>query len=166
MNKQIIMEEYDKFPLKVKELIFEHLEKGDWDALESLIIYFQYCKSPIEKILFTALYILTNDELYMDIQHEIKYNNQTYYADMCIMHDEYINNYLKDDFKLAIECDGFDFHHKNKEQVDYDNKREYDIKSLGYDVLRFSGTKIFKEPIECAKEILKYIALKGMKKDE
>ena len=101
MSKQMLIEEYDKFPLKVKELIFEHLEKGNWDALESLIVYFQYCKSPIEKILFAALYILTNDKLYIDVQHKIKCNEQTYYVDICIMYDEYINNYLKEDFLFS-----------------------------------------------------------------
>lgn len=166
MNKQMLIEEYDKLPLKVKELIFEYIEKGDWDTLEILLSFLEYCESPIEKILYTALYLLVKDELYIDVQSKIKCNEQTYYADLCIEYDEHCNNILKENFKLAIECDGFNYHHKNKKQVDYDNKREYDLKKCGYDILRFSGSRIYKEPIQCAKEILEYIIAKGYKEDE
>ncbi len=43
---------------------------------------------------------------------------------------------------FAIECDGYEFHHKTREQVTRDKARERAITAEGFRVLRFSGTEI------------------------
>lgn len=62
-----------------------------------------------------------------------------------------------------IECDGHEFHEKTKEQVIYDNEREYKLKSAGYDVLHFSGSEIYNNPYECAEKTLNYISKNNKK---
>lgn len=53
-----------------------------------------------------------------------------------------------------------EFHQKTKEQVQKDNEREYDLKMAGYEILRFSGTQIFNNPIKCAEDTYNYIIKK------
>lgn len=127
-------------------------------------------KSPIEKIFISAfdLYLeLENKEnIFLSSQKEIICNNKTYYADFCYDADDYLSQLnfkekLKNsNFKLIIECDGHDFHEKTKEQVKKDNERQLDLKMAGYDVLRFSGTQIYNEPLNCAKNTYDYIIKK------
>ena len=62
--------------------------------------------------------------------------------------------------KVIIECDGYEFHHKNKVQVTHDNEREYNLKIAGYDVIRFSGSQIHNNPLECAEKAYEYIKTK------
>ena len=156
-----MLEEFEKLPLKAKELIFKNLDDIDLKILDSILLYCNYCDSPIEKILATALTIETKEKLYFEPQYEIQTKNKKYIVDFLIFGDEYINTFLKKDFKLIIECDGYDFHQKTKKQVNYDNQREYDLKMEKYDILRFSGSKIYNEPIKCANEILNYIREKN-----
>lgn len=164
MNTDEILIEYlEKLPMKAKCYILNNLEKLDREKLSEMCCDLSYCKSPIEIILVVALFIRTNGELYFEPQMEIITNEKKYYADIGIFGDELVNNFIKEDFTLIIECDGYEFHQKTKKQVEYDNKREYDIKMLGYDILRFSGSEIYKDVDLCVDKIVKYISLKGTK---
>ena len=58
------------------------------------------------------------------------------------------------DKKIIVECDGHEFHQKSKQQVEKDNQRERDLKKLGYEVVRFSGSEIFKDAEKCVKDLL------------
>lgn len=68
-----------------------------------------------------------------------------------------IRNY---NYKLIIECDGYEFHQKTRQQVQKDNEREYDLKMAGYEILRFSGSQIYNEPLKCAEDTYNYIMKK------
>lgn len=54
---------------------------------------------------------------------------------------------------FAIECDGYEFHHKTREQVTRDKARERVITSKGFRVLRFSGTEIHRGLADVMAEI-------------
>lgn len=54
---------------------------------------------------------------------------------------------------LAIECDGHDFHERTKEQASRDKKRDRDLLSAGYPVVRFTGSEIFKDSHSCAEQL-------------
>ena len=56
--------------------------------------------------------------------------------------------------KIIVECDGHEFHQKSKQQVEKDNQRERDLKKLGYEVVRFSGSEIFKDAEKCVEDLL------------
>ena len=55
--------------------------------------------------------------------------------------------------KIAVECDGHDFHEKTKEQARRDKSRDRLIQSLGFKVLRFTGSEIYRDPVDCASEV-------------
>lgn len=156
-----MIDEFEKLPLKAKELILNNIDKIDNMLLDLILTDAQYCDSPIEIILSIALNILTEGKLYFETQYEIETKNKKYIVDFLIFGDEFVNSFLRKNFQLIIECDGYEFHQKTKKQVDYDNQREYDLKMEKYEILRFSGSKIYNEPIKCAEEILNYIREKN-----
>lgn len=63
------------------------------------------------------------------------------------------------DFKLVVECDGFKYH-KDKESFTKDRVRDRLLQKEGYQVLRFSGSEIYKNPIEKADELSDYLLKK------
>ena len=58
---------------------------------------------------------------------------------------------------LAVECDGHDFHEKTKEQAAHDKKRDRFITSQGWQVFRFTGSEIFKDPMVASTEVEEFI---------
>lgn len=112
------------------------------------------CESPIEEMFYIACLGLAvklgNSDFILQPQEEIEVNNKHYRADFLYVHKDY---------KLVIECDGHEFHEKTKEQVIKDNEQDYNLKQAGYDVLHFSGSQIYKNPVDCAKKTLRYIHL-------
>lgn len=59
--------------------------------------------------------------------------------------------------KVAIECDGHDFHERTKEQAARDRARDRFLQGEGLDVLRFTGSEIWKSPEGCRAEIIGHI---------
>lgn len=55
--------------------------------------------------------------------------------------------------KIAIECDGHDFHEKTKDQAARDKKRDRYLQKEGWRVLRFTGSEIYKDAHACATEV-------------
>lgn len=58
--------------------------------------------------------------------------------------------------KLIVECDGYQYHN-SKESFVRDRKRDRLLKSKGYDVIRFSGSEIYKNPVKVSNELYDYI---------
>jgi hypothetical protein len=58
-----------------------------------------------------------------------------------------------DSIEIDIEIDGHNFHEKTKEQVTRDKRRDRYFTAIGARILRFSGSEIFTNPIECWNEI-------------
>jgi len=56
--------------------------------------------------------------------------------------------------KVVVECDGHEWHHATKEQVDRDNTRRNWLQSQGYTVLNFSGRTLTADPAKCAKQAI------------
>lgn len=44
--------------------------------------------------------------------------------------------------RLVIECDGRDFHHATREQIERDRARDAELSALGYTIYRFPGKQI------------------------
>lgn len=59
-------------------------------------------------------------------------------------------------FKLVIECDGFKYH-SDKVTFSKDRARDRILQSKGFQVLRFSGSEIFNDPIDKSMEVCKYL---------
>lgn len=54
---------------------------------------------------------------------------------------------------LVIECDGHDFHERTKEQASRDKRRDREILTGGFPVLRFTGSEIFRDAVSCADQV-------------
>ena len=166
MNKdtyyELLINNFEELPMKAKTLILEN-ECFNREFLSDISCYLSSANinSPIEIIFLVAFYIYTKGSIYINPQERIEIGNKVYYADFSISFDYFVNNSFNEDFKLVIECDGYEFHQKTKEQVDNDNQREYDLKMQGYNVLRFSGREIFKYPMQCIEKLIDYLRLKA-----
>ncbi|MGJ5093185.1 endonuclease domain-containing protein [Bradyrhizobium oligotrophicum] len=66
--------------------------------------------------------------------------------------------------KIIVECDGYEFH-SSRDRFTNDRKRDRALKSLGYDVLRFSGREIHKDPVAVAAELADYLIQVGRKNE-
>lgn len=55
--------------------------------------------------------------------------------------------------RIAIECDGHDFHEKNREQAQRDKARDRFFATEGVTTLRFTGQEIYRDAAGCAREI-------------
>jgi len=55
--------------------------------------------------------------------------------------------------RLAVECDGHDFHERTKEQAARDRSRDRALQTGGYTVMRFTGSEIHRDPLKCVLEV-------------
>ena len=58
---------------------------------------------------------------------------------------------------FAVELDGHDFHERTKEQARRDKRRDRDLVVLGWRVLRFTGSEVYKDPRRCLIDVLQAI---------
>lgn len=56
--------------------------------------------------------------------------------------------------RIAVELDGHDFHEKTKEQASGDKRRDRYLAALGWTVLRFSGSDVYRDPAAVMDEIV------------
>lgn len=74
--------------------------------------------------------------------------------------DFYIEVYDKETkkrwYRAIVECDGHNFHEKNKHQVARDKQRDRWFQSQGIYVLRFTGSEIWSNPIHCAEQVYEH----------
>lgn len=54
---------------------------------------------------------------------------------------------------LIVECDGREFHHASREQIERDRRRDAELDALGYRVFRYPGTQIYNEVWYAAAEV-------------
>lgn len=169
-NVEKALDNFLKLPKECQLLFFTMLDlpldKYGINSFYDFVIEndFDYsnCESPIEIMFAMALNFVsftrlcTIEDYFIERQEEIKTPSRTYRADF-VFHD------LSDDFSIVIECDGHEFHEKTKEQVKKNNERDYDLKMCGYEVIHFSGSEIFENPIKCACKVFNYAEQRGNK---
>lgn len=177
-NGKGFLREIASLPVRIQELIFclidESISHEDIEPIKILGsmylrqgVDFSFCESPIEQIFaFAYEMVIVNqgfpesELLNIYPQEEILIDNHKYYADFYFDTAKKKHFYYEHPLKVVIECDGHDYHEKTKEQVARGNKRDLDLKAHGYDVVHFSGSQIYKNPIECAQELYLYIKTK------
>lgn len=101
----------------------------------------------------------------LESQKEILYKDKKYVADFVIdfskkcvggkLKGEYVYPTLSS-LKYVIELDGYEYHSK-KHQMNYDYERENNLKELGYTVVRFTGSQVYKEPYTCVDKLISII---------
>jgi len=117
------------------------------------------CESPIEQLLGVWLTHLAEKIQFADDgcfvlnpQEEIKTPGGRFRVDFLVaakVHSQYVS--------VAVECDGHDFHEKTKVQAARDKRRDRSLKLAGIDVIHFTGSEIWANPRECAKEVLQQL---------
>lgn len=55
--------------------------------------------------------------------------------------------------RLIVECDGHDYHERTKEQAAKDRSRDREAVLAGYDVFRFTGSELWRDPWGCAEKV-------------
>lgn len=100
-------------------------------------------KSPIEKQFFLQARRMGID---LEPQHEVNVAGKTYRID-----------FVYPGKPIAIELDGHDYH-KTKEQRTADAQRERALQSMGWTVIRFTGTEIYHNTQKCVLETIRLSA--------
>jgi very-short-patch-repair endonuclease len=111
----------------------------------------ELCESPIETLMSLALAHKAPVYLDFDIrrQETIETPDGKFRVDFLIALLDAPN---KDVVDLVVECDGHDFHERTKEQAARDKARDRSLKRAGHDVIRFTGSEIWRDPDKCATE--------------
>lgn len=76
---------------------------------------------------------------------------ENYRADFLLTYQSSFPGFEKER-QLIVECDGHDYHDKTKQQASRDKERDREMKKLGYEVFRFTGSDIWNDVYSCAKE--------------
>jgi very-short-patch-repair endonuclease len=71
-----------------------------------------------------------------------------------------VARFVHDEFRslarLAIECDGHEYHERTKEQAARDRSRDRSLQASGYTVMRFTGSELYRDPMKCVEEVLRW----------
>lgn len=133
-NDQSVRTAYEK-------CLHAYQEESRLDLLASVRIQDQM--TPIEQIAFFKLMELARCSVINQVVPQFSIKN--YRVDFLVI-------LPRDEEKYVIECDGHDFHEKTKEQAAKDKKRDRDLQLMGFKVLHFTGSEIWKSSGNCILE--------------
>lgn len=68
--------------------------------------------------------------------------------------------------RIAIECDGHDFHERTPEQAQRDKSRDRFLSEQGWIVLRFTGREITRDARSCALQAINAFKAATMRQSE
>jgi hypothetical protein len=117
------------------------------NALRVVLEYLDECESPIERQMVLALVSVPFPSIScgLYVQHEVEAGDRCYRIDVAIISDRW-------GVRLAIECDGHDFHERTKEQAERDRVRDRALTESGWVCLRYTGSEIHRNPAKCAND--------------
>lgn len=64
--------------------------------------------------------------------------------------------------RIVVELDGHDFHERTPEQAQSDKSRDRELQALGWQVLRFTGREVLRDPRQCVQETESLLLAKGI----
>lgn len=113
-------------------------------------------ESPIESMLAMALFYAIGKEMF-----ERAGDDGKAVSPMCSIALQHLIGSSRVDIallgkevKIAIECDGHDFHERTKEQAARDKSRDRSIVAEGYALFRFTGSEIWADALGCAEQVV------------
>lgn len=122
------------------------------------------CQSPIERRLLSALLDEGSWELHgggwrdvygrasLLVQHRAPAGGHQYVLDFAVIGEAW---------RIAVECDGHEFHERTKEQARHDRSRDRTLAAAGWTVLRFTGSEIHRDAVACAREVMAHMRRLG-----
>src|SRR6266702_6335093 len=145
-----------------------------WRQLESQLKEFEaVCESPIELLLGVALHHGLNALIpaagrgKLIFLNDAQRSRKPFVAAQWEIVPQFIWENYRIDFAIFvpalpypvfIECDGHDFHERTKEQAARDREKDRRIQAAGIPILRFTGSQIHADPIECGFEVYTFAA--------
>lgn len=120
-----------------------------------------YCESPIEAILGTAMvqliHIRRSEPIDVVLDGPLPGLDASFY----LRPQSRILDYRVDFIagvswgvkEAIVECDGREFHHATREQIERDRERDRRLEAADYRVFRFPGTQIYNDPFGCANAV-------------
>jgi len=132
---------------------------GDW----GVVGYMEYLLE--EKLIQEESYVRYKNEFI--VMHELDYYHsfilvqQAGFPDIkingkSVRTDVFIYVPANDDFNIVVECDGFQYH-SDKGSFVSDRQRDRALKANGFEVVRFSGTEIYRDPARAGIELFDYL---------
>lgn len=134
-----LREEHDGFECDYVLTSTMSLPVFDLEKAEKLVnshpfLRIKDCESPIE----TRFYVFAIEKLpELMPQHSIA---------------DYRTDFALVEKKIAIEIDGHEYH-KTRGQRTNDANRERDLQLMGWQVIRFTGTEIYRDTSSCVKQV-------------
>lgn len=149
-----------ELPDKVQYVLWQAGEKHK----DKIMSYLERCESPIEQMLFVTIAHSTRDiARKFGINHKVEFsilpqeNADPYRIDIGL--SIFIDGEII--IRIAVECDGHDYHEKTKEQAARDKARDRELTKQGYIVVRFTGSEIYKDPWKCADQVYEIVCAKA-----
>lgn len=108
------------------------------------------CQSPVEEMLAIALWSKAprrGPDATNGVRAQVEVG--PYRADFVIHYTSHTAGTKAD---LVVEVDGHDFHEKTKEQASRDKARDRFFLGEGFQVARFTGSDVYRDPFGCAEE--------------
>lgn len=103
--------------------------------------------TPIEQMVFFQLLATgINDWPTWEIKPQEKFGK--YRADFSVLIPWYKDDSKK--MRIAIECDGHEFHERTKEQASRDKAKDREIQNHGFLIHRYTGSEIWNSAGGCA----------------
>ena len=140
-------QEMEKHNLKRDELIHRLLDRGEIEEQEDGDVDF-----------FIFMYHVMDYKYAFHITQQAQLPSSVAVSGHRVRPDLYVWLPLDESFNLILECDGYAYH-RDKRTFTGDRKRDRILKSLGYEVLRFSGPEIYEDPPRVAWELLMQMRL-------
>lgn len=128
----------------LEEYLDREVRKGKMESSE---------RDYIRHLTFRYLYLHLSDAFHLTIQprfSDISVDRKT------IRPDLYFWIPSKRKINIIVECDGFK-HHKGRKSFITDRKRDRALQSKGFQVLRYSGTEIFVDPVGSASDLIEFL---------
>lgn len=130
---------------------------GNDEAKEAI----EKCESPIERLMFCSLYQAAAIHTSHLAMIHFGWKSSIQIGEWAII-PQYKIAGCRADFvvrwggihrAVVIECDGHDFHERTKQQVIADNQRNRILRNHHFEVIRFSGSEIHNDPMQCAFDV-------------
>lgn len=158
----------------------EGWQVGLWEGLQTLVSNVEHKasyegESPIERMFVAAchLFNITHYPMF-DFGHlRPPESHKWYFA--YVFTQARIENFrvdflimgtgLYDGVSIVVECDGHAFHERTPEQASRDRQRDRRLQTLGYSVLRFTGSELYKRSFACVCEVARLMIEKSSYRD-
>lgn len=153
----------------LKKALLEQVERG----VDTFLLLREDCGSPIEEQFLAALMAVSmgHGDAIVFREGHIEHGPMPDDAPCCYLQQP-LGKYRADFFlltktdaggwlRVAVECDGHDYHERTKAQAARDRKRDREMLAQGIHVMRFTGSEIYADADKCAWDVFRFVCILG-----